>query len=64
VQSTAKIHKVSLDDLERGLVVSYGESGKTFTIEGREIVNFFLKQFSDMRKKECAEYEARMFDLN
>lgn len=63
-RTAAAVQEISLDGLERGLKVSYGEDGRAFTIQGREIVNFCLKQFSDMRKKECAEYEARIFDLN
>jgi len=46
--------QVRLDDLRAGLVVSYGEDGRTFAIDGRDFEKFVLQQFVERKKKQVA----------
>jgi len=48
--------QISLDlaDLRAGLLIRYGDDGQTFAIPGRELENFVLQQFAEMKKKQVA----------
>lgn len=48
------VTQLTFDDLQAGLIVRYGEEGKSFAIPGSKLTDWVLQQFVEMKREQVA----------
>jgi hypothetical protein len=52
LESTAiEMMRISLDDLQKGLVIRYGAGEQTFSIPGNELTDWILEKFVEVQRR-------------